>query len=308
MVFLPKTFWGSKSKTLEFSIEKGQSLGTTARLLSERGLISSRYLFVIYAITAGHERDFKAGKYLISTGQSIGGLVNMFSVGSAGADDIVITIPEGSNVADISKILSKAELVTEKDFLDYATLSLEGYLFPDTYRFSRNGLPNRKLEVIQKLRGNFSDKTGDLLEGLTDSRKKEVVIVASILEKEVRKEQDMRLVAGIINKRIQLGMPLEIDATLAYGVCYKDIVAGKFCDTSLSNIVDNISSNSEYNTYKRKGLPPGPISNPGRQSIMAALNPQPSDYLYYLNAKDGTTIFSKTATEHINARKKYLGF
>ena len=86
-------------------------------------------------------------------------------------------------------------------------------------------------------------------------------------------------------------MPLELDAAVAYGVCYPKFLSGKYCDASLANIVDNIPVDSVYNTYKRRGLPIGPISNPGLSAIRAALNPQPSDYLFYLSAKDGTTIF-----------------
>ena len=172
------------------------------------------------------------------------------------------------------------------------------------------------------MRENFETKimAVDNLSELNSDRLSRVIIVASILEKEVKTEQDMRLVAGIIEKRLQLGMPFEIDATVAYGVCRQKFLLGlssatfedskvaldKYCDVSLVNIVDNIPVDSAYNTYKRKGLPAGPISNPGLKAINAALDPQTSDYLYYLSAKDGTTIFSKTAAEHIRARQKYL--
>src|SRR4030042_2619695 len=99
-------------------------------------------------------------------------------------------------------------------------------------------------------------------------------------------------------------MPLQIDATVTYGACYPKFLVGQYCDVSLANIIDNLKVGTSYNTYANKGLPAGPISNPGLVAIEAVLNPEKSDYLYYLFAKAGTTIFSKTAAEHERARNK----
>lgn len=321
LVYTPRRH-GISTEAAEFKIESGQTISETARLLAERGLIYSRYLFVGYAILTGKEREFKAGRYLIFGPVSISKLVTIFSSGQSESDDIEVTIPEGTNVADIDKIFSKAGLIKEGDILGYnlkygSALVQEGFLFPDTYRFSfpADNLvelnSDRLREIIGKMGDNFNAKTKNVFVGRFNGRGGtdrgyRTIIIASILEKEVRTEEDMRLVAGIIKKRLELGMPLEIDATIAYGVCYQQFLAGKYCDVSLANIVDNIPVDSEYNTYKRKGLPVGPISNSGLRAIRAALDPQPSEYLYYLSAKDGTTIFSRTAVEHERARQKYL--
>ncbi len=310
-----------ETENAEFIIEDGQSLSATARLLAERDLILNRYLFVSYAIFTGNEKQFKAGRYLLPSSVSTYRLVEIFSSGQSEPDDIEATIPEGTNVAGIDRIFTEAGLIKAGDILGYnfkrgGALVQEGFLFPDTYRFPfadnlSESSPDRLREIISKMRENFEVKTREFFtgrfagEGGAD-RGYRTIIIASMLEKEVKTEEDMRLVAGIIEKRLKLGMPLEIDATVAYGVCYPEFLAGRYCDVSLANIVDNIPVDSGYNTYRRKGLPIGPISNPGLRAIGAALNPKPSDYLFYLSAKDGTTIFSRTGAEHERARQKYL--
>ncbi|MDP3697075.1 MAG: endolytic transglycosylase MltG, partial [Candidatus Taylorbacteria bacterium] len=136
------------------------------------------------------------------------------------------------------------------------------------------------------------------------------LIIASMLEKEVREPQDMALVAGIIYKRLELGMLLQIDAAVTYGACLErarnQSIYG-FCDVSQIGVANFLDIDSPYNLYLRSGLPAGPISNPGEEAIKAALNPEKSDYLFYLSAKsDGRTIFSRTAAEHERNRVKYL--
>jgi len=136
------------------------------------------------------------------------------------------------------------------------------------------------------------------------------IIIASMLEREVQSDEDMRLVAGIMYKRMEIGMPLQIDATVAYGACLRQAEEnnfGKNCDTSFIGVAREIPIDSKYNTYTRKGLPDGPISNPGLRAIDAAKNPKESPYLYYLSTRDGETIFSRTGAEHEANRRKYLG-
>ncbi len=203
--------------------------------------------------------------------------------------DTQVTIPEGMNIADMGRILAKAGIITDGVFLTPQYLELEGELFPDTYRFNKQSAVEAVIERMQK---TYDDRRA--------------LIIASILEKEVQKPEDMKLVAGIIEKRLDAGMALQLDATVAYGVCLPVWRRGTYCDVTQVNLVDNIKRDTAYNTYSRTGLPVGPISNPGLVAYTAALHPQASEYWYYLSAKDGTTIFSKNLAEHNAAKRKYL--
>ncbi|MEK7151500.1 MAG: endolytic transglycosylase MltG [Patescibacteria group bacterium] len=315
LVLVPKKI--PKVGNTEFVIARGQSLGATARELAKKNAIINKHIFILYAILTGHEKDFKAGRYILPEKASSRDLARMFSQGLLESEDVVLTVPEGVNLADIDKLFANKNLINAGDLIKASFISgnflYEGELFPDTYRFkpATKGIKLSADEIIKKMRENFKIKTSNIFagrftgEGGAD-RGYRGIIIASILEKEVQTEEDMKLVAGIIEKRLELGMPLQIDATVAYGVCLREFLQGKYCDVSQANIVDNISIDSVYNTYSRVGLPIGPISNPGLKAMRAALNPQSSEYLFYLSARDGTTIFSKTGIEHERARQKYL--
>lgn len=287
----------------EFVIQKGNSSSEAAGLLADNGLIRNRYLFLFYAILTGNEKKIKAGRYLISPSMNIPQILEIFTEGLAEPEGILITVPEGTNVADIGIILKKAGIKEGDKILGAKGIELEGYLFPDSYRIREN---DSSEAIIRIFNDNFKRKVGATFRNVSSDNFKKAIIIASILEKEVKKEEDMRLVAGIIEKRLKLDMPLAIDAAVAYGACYPKFLTGKYCDVSQVNLVDNIAVDSSYNTYVRKGLPPAPISNPGLVSVLAALNPIASGYLYYLTTKDGITIFSKTAAEHQEARRKYI--
>ena len=204
-------------------------------------------------------------------------------------NDVSVTIPEGTNIADMGRLLEVAHVASASILLTPEVLKLEGSLFPDTYRFDRGSTAE---DIIVRMRKNYPDR--------------DQLVIASLLEKEVQTEDDMRLVTGIIQKRLDIGMALQIDATVAYGACLPRFLKGEYCDVSKVSIVDNKAKDSAYNTYTRRGLPAGPITSPGRKALDAAAHPTTSDYWYYLSAKDGTTIFSKTLEEHNRAKRKYL--
>ncbi len=305
IVFVPASFFSYSDAAIR--INKGDSLNTVAQTLSDSGLIRSKIAFKTYALLSGQSRNLKAGLYKVSSKMSIAQLVRIFSGGFSESEDVVVTIPEGSNINDIDVIFAKSGLTKRTDLLKSEYVNQEGYLFPDTYNFLPGILPE---EIIKKMRDNFTGRTEKLFHwSLMEFEKnpyKDVLIVASILEKEVQTAEDMRLVAGVIEKRMSLGMRLEIDATSAYGECYKSFVNGINCEVSEVNIIKAITATSPYNTYRISGLPVGPISNPGMVAIEAALNPTASDYLFYLTDKDGVVYYAKNLAEHNRNRAKYL--
>lgn len=224
------------------------------------------------------------------------------------SNEVSITIPEGFSLRQIENRLVAAALVKQNDLASYKFLtnippilsdkpsvaSLEGYLFPDTYRFFKDA---ELSDIVSKMVSNLNNKlTPDLKTAINSSKHSiyEILTMASLVEKEVPHENDRPLVAGILWKRLKAGMPLQVDATLVYITGRNEI---RESDKKI---------NSPYNTYLYRGLPAGPISNPGLSAIKAAIFPKASSYWYYLSAKDGTTIFSKTLEEHNRNRAIYL--
>lgn len=303
------------SEPKEVVIKEGEGAYTIADNLKNQGIIESQFLFIAYTFITGNEKKLQAGRYLFKPGATVPGIVNSISGGLVEPDDIVVTIPEGFNVWEIDKRLASTGLIIEGEFAK-KYLSEEGELFPDTYRFKKPGSPegDETVDTIaEKMKNHLNLKFKDLSLVLSSLVLQDTLTRASILEKEARSEEDMRLVAGVIRNRLARLMPLEIDATVAYGAClrkFKDLNISKLkdCDVSQVAVGTEIRIDSPYNSYKRAGLPPGPISNPGIMAIQAVLNPIPSDYLYYLSSRDGSQMyFAKTAAEHAANRRKYLG-
>ncbi len=311
-------------RVLDIIVPSGQGVYGIAKTLQDAGLIRSQNLFVLYIHLAGNDRNLKAGKYLMPGGLNIPQIVEMLSKGLAEPEDIVVTIPEGSNIWDIDSILSKQKMIVGGDFAGKFYRD-EGSLFPDTYqstnyelRITNYEFKNLAEELRNKMAANFKAKTNRLFNNLNSEKQRAAVIIASLLEKEAKTEEDMRLISGIIKKRLEKGMPLEVDASIIYGACLRKMnyelritnyeLQTKNCDVSLQSPAIEIKIDSPYNTYKRKGLPAGAISNPGLVALKAALEPQASDYLYYLSTRDGSQlIYAKTPAEQARNRKKYLG-
>ena len=176
-----------------------------------------------------------------------------------------------------------------------ADQGLEGYFFPDTYFFYRD---SESSLILKKFLDTFQKRAGDLLASAQANGKNihEVLTLASIVEAEAQRKEDKRLVAGIFLKRLEIGMPLQSDATVNF-------VTGK---SALQPTSEDLAQDSLYNTYQHVGLPPGPINNPGLESIEAVLQPELSDYLYFIALPDVGVIYAKTFEEHKQNKEKYL--
>ncbi len=304
---------------VNLEIVPGSGFTEIAAILAEKGIIRSKTIFLIYGGMTGSAHLLKPGNYILNTGSSTPAVLGVIEKGPS--IDVSVTIPEGATLKDIEVFLSRAgiapigslnaisisEFANEYEFL-MTQKSLEGFLFPDTYRFFRNS--DTKTLVIKML-DNFNTKAWPLLRECKSKIEKckemdflEVLTVASLLEKEVVSYSDRQLVAGILYKRLNVGVGLNVDATIAYAKCARAFVT---CGDPKVYRRD-LEFQSLYNTYLYKGLPPGPIGNPGLEAIKAALNPAQSDYFYYLSdPKTGKTIYSKTLDEHNDNRARYLG-
>lgn len=300
---------------MEINIEKGDSLNVIAAKLDSAGVIRSKFLFVAYSRIVGQSNYLQAGRYIFSKSLNIPTIISFIVTGKSEPTDSRVLIPEGYNIWEIDERLVYLKLIKEGGFAA-RYFEDEGYLFPDSYRLKERGTADLASELVteelrEKMRINFNEKTASLLGGLSLAEVRETITIASILEKEARAEKDMKLVSGIIRNRIKLGMLLQVDATVIYGACMRKSIQNNFsrnCDVTFQGPAIEIKIDGPYNTYTRKGLPPGPIANPGLQAIEAALNPTDSDYLYYLSTRDGSQmIYSKTAGEHVANRRKYLG-
>jgi len=283
-VFLKEIYFSNdlNSEKKIFSVEKGQGVFKIAENLEKEGIVKSKFLFLFYCFLKGKHKKILAGKYELSPSMSIPQILDKFVKGDTAK--IKITIPEGATIKEI-------EAKLKVDLPD----TLEGYLFPDTYYLP---IDFKAEDLIKVMRENFDKKIAPFLFEIEKQGKnlKEIIILASLVEKEVKKKEEKEIVAGILWKRLKAGMPLQVDATITY-------LTGK--KTTKIPLKD-LQIDSPYNTYKYSGLPPAPICNPGLESILAVIYPKETDYWYYLTTPDGKTIFSKSFAEHQIAKEKYL--
>jgi UPF0755 protein len=275
------------------TIHSGDSLQSITVDLKNKHIIRSELVFRSLVILFGGEKRVIAGEYLLTKRQGSLPLARRFVDGKFGIDTIKITIPEGWNIFQIGDYLEKNLIKFNKnEFLSLAKND-EGYLFPDTYFVSMSAKPS---DIIEMMKQNYEEKISAIAQiGTSKKPVKDIITMASILEEEAL-PKDRQIVAGILWKRLVLGMPLQVDSTFSY-------INGK---NTYNLTLDDLKIDSLYNTYRYKGLPPGPISNPGVDAITAAATPIKSNYLYYLTERDGTIHYAKTFAEHVQNKEKYL--
>jgi len=307
----------------QINITRGESAGEIIHQLKNQKIIESEFGFKIYIYLRNRTDLFQPGQYYLSPAMSWKAILNLLT--SEQANERTVVVREGWTQEEIAVYLEKLGLFSQQDFLgacyqlgssgifapeahpplaeNYGFLSdkpnnhsLEGYLFPDTYRVYRDAKPET---VIKKMLGNFDIKLDSgIREEIIRQHKSifEVLILASIIEKEAANETDRRLVADIFLRRLEMGMPLQSCATVNY------ILTQKTEHLSL----EQTKIDSPYNTYKYYGLPSGPIGNPGINSIKAVLWPSKNDYLFFLSTDQGQIIYSETKEEHDLNKAKYL--
>ena len=298
----------SDTTQIAFEIEKGDAASAIATKLEARGLIHSGFAFTWAVSAQDLDERFHVGTYHLSRSMSGNEILRILTSSAA---DVRITIPEGFTTEDIAKRLSDLKITDPISFRECVKTceyplpiledrpdgqSLEGYLFPDTYDFT-TGTEAR--EIINVLVRNFNQKLDSQMriDAVANERTlHEIITVASLIEKEVSDPTDRRLVSGIIWSRLENDIPLGIDATVLYAIG----------ETKTNITAKDLQVDSPYNTRLYKGLPPGPICNPGLDAIQSAIYPQDSEWLFYLTDAQGVTHYAKTNAEHEENKRQYL--
>jgi len=297
--------YDQRAREVVFHVRKGEPFRDVSRNLAGEGLLRFPKLFNVLAHLQGLDQRIKAGEYLFDSSWNPGEILSALCRGRVVLRRL--TVPEGYTVKQISVLFGLEGLAepqevmrinTDPEFLSDLNLeadSLEGYLFPDTYHFAE-GLSAR--EMLTSMVGRFREVYEPEMEarqramGLTVS---EVVTLASIVEKETGNRQEKPLVASVLHNRLARGMPLQCDPTVIYGI--EDF------DGNLTR--HHLRVPNPYNTYINPGLPPGPIANPGLDSLRAVLAPEKTTFLYFVSKNDGTHHFSSHLEEHNAAVKRF---
>lgn len=307
LIFIVGLYWFSSSskpvsdetKLQDFLVIKGSSASQVGNKLNKEGFVKSSLAFKLYVQITGNTKKIQAGEYRLSPGFSLVTIVNELKKGPVG---VWTTIPEGLRREEIAyrfaESLDKEDKTTFiKEFLQ-ASLGQEGYLFPDTYIFLKT---IQAQGVVQKMRTTFEKKVGTEIT-------KEQLVVASLVERETKTNEERPTVAGIIYKRLKADWPLQIDATLQYAVAdARCQISDIRCEWWVLLTKEDLGINSPYNSYKLTGLPPTPIANPGLSSIKAAVYPEESGYWFYIHDSKGNIHFAGTISEHNDNIRKYLG-
>lgn len=297
-----------KNKTV--LIPTGSTFSSAAEQLETEGLIKSKRAFYCLAWLKDATTRIKAGEYEFSPTQTPLEILDYLVQGKV--CQYMVTIPEGYTLFQIDDLLANAKLISSDSFLDAArdknilrTLgikadSAEGYVYPDTYKLTKNATPHEMLSTFVNHfwevwnSEEFSRRTEEIGVQIHD-----IVTIASIVEKETMQSRERPLIACVFWNRLKKNMPLQADPTVYYGILVETKVKKRHIGWK------DLKKGTPYNTYFYEGLPMGPISNPGKESIRAALYPSKKDYLYFVSQNNGTHCFSRTLVEHNEAVNKY---
>lgn len=303
-VIMTPVFWffNSAPRNMQgetITVRPGMNLYQVAYFLKQKNIITSASFFYIMGRII-NATDVKAGNYRIHDGESSLSILIKITRGKFVTKKI--TIPEGFTIYDIARVLAEHDICNEGDFLYWAQSpsflatigihapSAEGYLFPDTYVIPENTDPR---DIIIRLVNQTKKVIHDIGESIEVqySNLHKILTIASLVEKEAKINSERPLIAAVFYNRLTLKMKLDCDSTIQYGL--------KKFGKRLT--YDDLASDTPYNTYKYAGLPPTPICNPGKRSILAALNPANVPYLFFVARNDGSHYFSKTLAEHNRA-------
>lgn len=303
---------GNKGPAQSFVVKQGESVNIISQNLYTQKIIKNKFIFETYLWLGRAEGRVLSGVYTLPANISIRQLVNILTLGP-GSSQRAILLVEGwdrrlmaqafdKNNLDGSQFLSltadKSAWEADYDFLidAPASASLEGYIFPDTYFIDDS---SQVEDLVTKALDNFDKKLDEKLRAEISRQSKsifEVITLASIVEREVPKDADKKMIADIFLKRLDVGIGLQSDATINF-------ITGKGL---ASPSLEDLQVESPYNTYKYRGLPPGPISSPGLSSIEAVVYPTPNEYYYFLTTPEGEVIYARTHDEHVQNKAKYL--
>lgn len=286
-------------------IHEGMTLRQLAARLEQERLIRSQWAFVLLGKLKTADRRIQVGEYALHAGMRPGDMLAEFLSGRVVLYQV--TIPEGYTIVELAQVFAQQgvadpealiNLAHDRDFIRSLAIeaeSLEGYLYPNTYKFARHTKPKEILkEMVEGFRSVFTPEFQQRVQDIHMSLH-QVLTLASVIEKETGAAQERELISSVFHNRLKRGIPLQSDPTVIYGLDYFDGNLRK----------KDLDSKSPYNTYRNRGLPPGPIANPGLGSIRAALYPAPTKNLYFVSRNDGTHQFSSSLAEHNRAVDKY---
>jgi len=294
------------TSTSIIEIPRGSSLKKIGNILKENDLIRDKNIFLLSAYINGKANTLQAGEYEIKVGSRLETIINKIANGDVYLRQV--TIPEGKSIRETAEIFDKNGFADKNDFIKLATDSefaeklagkkiptLEGYLYPDTYSFPKS---MNTEDIIASMVNNFKN----IYENLSNENNirlsdHQVVILASMIEKETGAASERENISAVFHNRLRKGMRLECDPTVIYGMgeSYNGNIRKK-----------DLLTKTPYNTYQIYGLPAGPIANPGKDSLDAALNPSDVNYLFFVSKGDGSHYFSSDYRSHVNAVNKYI--